>query len=127
VAEKLGLPANRIAGGKRRGPVVPRNSTQKKLVKIWAEVLGLGQIGVYDNFFDLGGHSLLATQIISRVRAAFQTEVSLRTLFEKPTVAELANAILAQQAEAPDGSALTGILDEIEERSDAEAELGISE
>jgi len=127
LAEKLGLPANRIAGGKRRGPVVPRNSTQKKLVKIWAEVLGLGQIGVYDNFFDLGGHSLLATQIISRVRAAFQTEVSLRTLFEKPTVAELANAILAQQAEAPDGSALTGILDEIEERSDAEAELGISE
>jgi len=55
------------------------------------------------------------------VRAWFQTEVSLRTLFEKPTVAELANAIFAHQSEALDGGALTGILDQIEEGSDAEA------
>jgi acyl carrier protein len=91
----------------------PRTPMEDTLAEIWREVFKLERIGIHDNFFDLGGHSLLATQVVSRVRAAFQTEVSLRTLFEKPTVAELANAILAHQCVALDGSALTGILDEM--------------
>src|SRR5262245_12217195 len=105
-----------------QGYQAPRTPMEERLAEIWREVLKLERIGIHDNFFDLGGHSLLATQVISCVRAAFQTEVALRTLFEKPTVAELANAILAQQAEALDGSDLTGMLAEIEERLDAEAE-----
>jgi len=104
----------------------PRTPMEEILAKIWAEVLKLERIGIHDNFFDLGGHSLLATQVISRVRAGFQMEISLRTLFEKPTVAELANAILAHQSEALDG-VLSSILDEIEERSNAEAEHAIAE
>ncbi|MFE1744077.1 amino acid adenylation domain-containing protein [Coleofasciculus sp. H7-2] len=69
--------------------VPPRNLTEEILVNIWSELLGV-RVGIYDNFFELGGHSLLATQIISRIRQAFEVELPLRSLFEKPTVAELA-------------------------------------
>ncbi|MFB2981899.1 amino acid adenylation domain-containing protein [Microseira sp. BLCC-F43] len=54
-----------------------------------ANVLGVEKVGIYDNFFELGGHSLLATQVISRLRSAFNLDISLRCLFESPTVAEL--------------------------------------
>jgi hypothetical protein len=53
-------------------------------------VLKFDRIGVHDNFFDLGGHSLTATQVASRIRRAFKIDLSLRSIFEKPTVAELA-------------------------------------
>jgi amino acid adenylation domain-containing protein len=74
----------------------PSTATEKAIAEIWAEVLRRtpGQISVDDNFFDLGGHSLLATQVISRIRRALNIELPLRTLFESPTV-----AALAQQAE----------------------------
>ena len=65
----------------------------------WGEVLGLAQVGIYDNFFELGGHSLLATQVISRVFSTFQVELPLRTLFEKPTVEELARVITQSQVD----------------------------
>jgi amino acid adenylation domain-containing protein len=76
--------------------VEPRTPAETALAKIWAQVLRLERVGVHDNFFDLGGHSLLAMQVISRVREAFRVEVSLRSLFETPTVAGLAGVI--QQA-----------------------------
>jgi amino acid adenylation domain-containing protein len=73
--------------------VAPRTPTEKLLAEIWAQVLGVEPIGVQDNFFDLGGHSLLATQIMFRLRDTFQAEIPLRTLFEKPTIEELALAV----------------------------------
>ena len=82
----------------KRSFVAPRNSLEQLLASIWTEVLKLEQIGVYDNFFELGGHSLLATQVISRVRETFQVEVPLRTLFEMPTIEELAEVIIQSQA-----------------------------
>src|SRR5262249_52044248 len=70
-----------------------RTPIEEMTAGIWAELLGVEQVGVHDNFFELGGHSLLATQVISRLRDAFQIELPLRTLFVSPTVAETAQKI----------------------------------
>ncbi|KST68574.1 amino acid adenylation domain-containing protein [Mastigocoleus testarum] len=73
--------------------IAPHTPTQELLATIWAEVLGLKQIGIHDNFFALGGHSLLATQLISRVREAFCVEIPLSSLFTNPTIEQLSLAI----------------------------------
>ncbi|MCB0207968.1 MAG: amino acid adenylation domain-containing protein [Anaerolineae bacterium] len=78
--------------------VPPQTPPQESLAAIWAEVLGREQVGIHDNFFDRGGHSLLATQLISRVRGHFQVDLPLRTLFEAPTIAGLANLIEPSQS-----------------------------
>ncbi|WP_139340900.1 non-ribosomal peptide synthetase, partial [Pseudomonas sp. KK4] len=80
--------------------IAPRNELEAAVAKVWAEVLGRDSVGVEDNFFTLGGHSLLATQIVARLRAHFKLELPLRVLFEQPTVALLAVAIAARQAQA---------------------------
>jgi amino acid adenylation domain-containing protein len=77
--------------------VAPRNPIEEELVKIWADVLTLNEVGIHDNFFDLGGHSLAATRVISRVIKYFQLEISIRLLFESPTVAEMAAVITEHQ------------------------------
>jgi len=71
----------------------PQTETEQRLAIIWAEVLGLDRAGVHDDFFASGGHSLLATQVISRVRAEFQSDISVRTLFDTPTLAAFARRI----------------------------------
>ncbi len=71
--------------------VPPETDTQKRLADIWIEVLGIGEIGVDDNFFEMGGHSLLATGILSRIRSSFGVSVPLRTIFETPTIRQLSS------------------------------------
>ncbi|MFC9552147.1 amino acid adenylation domain-containing protein [Rhodococcus sp. NPDC056960] len=71
----------------------PRTGTERVLADLFGEILGVPAPGVDDNFFDLGGHSLLATRLISRARAALDTDLAMRDLFEAPTVAELATRI----------------------------------
>jgi len=80
--------------------VEPRSATERVLVRIWGELLGSSELGVTDNFFALGGHSLLATQIVSRVRETLQAEIPVRLLFQHPTVADLATALIAQERKA---------------------------
>src|SRR6185369_776542 len=68
----------------------PTNELEKGIVDIWEGLLGISGLGIYDNFFELGGHSLLGTMLITRLREMFQLDLPLRTVFESPTVAELA-------------------------------------
>jgi len=89
--------------------VAPRNVVEDTLAKIWTEVLGIEQVGVYDNFFALGGDSLLATQLVSRVRAASHLELPLTTVFREPTVADQALVIEGM------------LMNEIEELTEEEA------
>ncbi len=78
----------------------PRTAVEEVIAGFWAEVLGRERVGIEDDFFDLGGHSLLAAQAVSRVAATFQVELSLRRLFDRPTVAGLAAAVVAGEASA---------------------------
>lgn len=80
--------------------VAPRTPVEELVANSWQQVLGVAQVGAYDNFFALGGHSLLATQVVSRVRDAFGIELPLRTIFEAPTVAALAERIGQMQPTA---------------------------
>jgi amino acid adenylation domain-containing protein len=79
--------------GAADGSLSPRTPLEEVVAGIWAEVLGRREVGARDNFFDLGGHSLLATQIVSRLRGLFRVDLPLRSLFEGPTVAEMAARI----------------------------------
>lgn len=101
----------------------PRNETERSIAAIWQELLGIEDVGIYDNFYELGGHSLLATQVISHVRNTFNVEVPLRTFFDALTVTDLANAIMQLRAEAVDSEMLAQLLADIEQLSDEEAQL----
>ena len=79
--------------------VAPSNPVEQKLANIWTEILRVEKISIHDNFFELGGHSLLATQVMSRIRQNLSVELSLQTLFESPTIGELAQKVTAIDAE----------------------------
>jgi acyl carrier protein len=71
---------------------------QQLLAEIWAEVLERSDVGLNDDFFDLGGHSLLATQMVARIADRLGVRIELRTVFDRPTLAGLAEAIATARA-----------------------------
>jgi acyl carrier protein len=76
----------------------PAHPLEEPLTLIWADVLKREQVKSDDNFFALGGHSLLAIRLLGRISKEFGVRLALRTLFEHPTIAELAPAIDAARA-----------------------------
>jgi len=110
--DRLALPAPEASRAQLSTPFVrPSSHSQEVLADIWSALLGV-EVGIHDNFFELGGHSLKATQIISRVRETFSVELSLRQIFECPTIAQMAETIEALRLKAESGLQLPEIVPE---------------
>src|SRR5207253_7556754 len=102
--DRRGLPAPELTRTAVEGEyVAPQTAEEEIMAGIWAQVLKVEEVGVEDNFFALGGHSLLATQVMSRVRQALEVELGVRSLFEAPTVRELALAVTQARRERQQG------------------------
>ncbi|MBC8086228.1 MAG: AMP-binding protein, partial [Phycisphaerae bacterium] len=110
-----------------RVQVAPRTDTERQLVSIWSTVLKVEDVGVTDRFLDLGGHSLLAIRVLGRISKDLGVRLALRSLFETPTIAEIAVVIDAERAvkeaeqrrKTEDASMLAALAD-IENLSDDE-------
>jgi thioesterase domain-containing protein/acyl carrier protein len=77
--------------------VGPRNRVEVQLTALWQQVLGVAKIGIHDNFFDLGGHSLTAAQLFFLLEQVYGRHLPLATLFQAPTIAELASVLSREQ------------------------------
>jgi acyl transferase domain-containing protein/acyl carrier protein len=93
-----------------RSYLAPRGELERGVAEVWKKLLNLDKVGVYDSFFELGGHSLLATQLVSRLRQTFQVDLSLRAVYQAPTLEQLSALV---------GEALVARLEEL---SDEEAQ-----
>jgi acyl carrier protein len=75
--------------------VAPRNEIEGTIAGIWEELLGIDRVGAHDDFFALGGHSLFAARVLSRLKEAFAVSLPLAAIFDRPTVAGLAERVQA--------------------------------
>ena len=101
-----------------RGYQAPRTPIEARLARIWKEVLALDEVGIYDRFLDLGGDSLLAVKIVSRIVRALQVEIPLRSLFDAPTIYEMAIIISQYLLANSNSDALVQFLTELESTSE---------
>jgi acyl carrier protein len=95
--------------------IPPETEMENMIAKIWQDLLGLEQVGVRDNFLELGGHSLLATQMASRMRSSLGVEISVRKIFELPTIAELAKMVDTTMTESDEVSRMIAMVEEMSE------------
>jgi len=102
--------------------IPPTTLIEKELARIWQAVLNIEKVGIHDNFFELGGHSLVATRVVSQVIKQFQIDFPLWSLFQSPTVAQMAAVVTEYQAKKLDRRDLDRILAELESISNEEAQ-----
>lgn len=100
--DRKSLPApDRAAPAPTEVSAAPRDDLERRLVRIWEEVLDRRPVGVWDNFFDIGGHSLLAVSLFAQIEHVMGRELPLATLFQAPTVAQLARVLREKEWSAP--------------------------
>jgi len=107
--------------------VAPRDEIERTIAGVWQELLGFERVGVYDDFFDLGGHSLLAMQVVNRLRQTFQVPLRLQSLFDAPTVAQLAAAIVESEPQPGQALEIARLARGIESLSDKEVDRMLQE
>jgi acyl carrier protein len=100
--------------------VEPIGATEQALAAIWQELLGVPRVGRHDHFFELGGHSLLAVQLLLRMRQTYEIEVSLKDLFNKPILWELADLATSLQLQFYLEEDVADIDDDLESLSESE-------
>jgi len=81
--------------------IVPKNDIEQKIANIWQESLGIAQVGIHDNFFELGGDSLVAVSLFAQVKKIFTKNLPLVTIFQAPTVEQLASIICQEESSKP--------------------------
>lgn len=95
--------------------VAPRSAAEQLVAQTWAELLGVADVGAFDDFFALGGHSLLALRVIARLRSAAEVDLSIQEFFEDTTVAGVAAALeraMLAEIEALTDDEAAGLADE---------------
>jgi phthiocerol/phenolphthiocerol synthesis type-I polyketide synthase E len=102
--------------------VAPRSEGEERVAAIWREVLGLAKVGVHDSFLELGGDSLLATRLMARLREELGVDLAMDRLFEQPTVAAVAAAVVEARAAGAGADDLSRLLAEIGSLSEEELE-----
>ena len=102
--DRNALPASDEVLGSDSARVEPRNEIEARAAKVFAEVLGLERVDIHGDFFKLGGHSLLAMTLLSNLISQFEVDLPLASLFEYPTVAQIAPVIAELQAEGRVGA-----------------------
>ncbi|MBT8103722.1 MAG: amino acid adenylation domain-containing protein [Gammaproteobacteria bacterium] len=112
--DRLGLPAADL-NASREDYTAPRTELEERLADIWQRILGHERVGVFDNFFDIGGHSLPAIQVISRISEAFDIDLPIRSFFNAPTIANIAETVENM------------LIEQIEQLSDVEAERQLTD
>jgi acyl carrier protein len=103
----------------------PRDSIEKELAKIWAQVLSLDEVGIHDDFFELGGHSLAAAGVVWQVIKKFRLEIPLSLLFQSPTIAEMARVIAKHEGCNLKEQDLDRLLSELETLTDEQAQRSL--
>lgn len=100
----------------------PRNETERRLAEIWSSALGVGAVGIHDNYFELGGDSIQCIQVMSMARRV-GIQITTKLLFEYPTVAQLAAVaeVTAPSEDTPPSPAQMRALIAMAESSDNDA------
>ncbi|GAA1979897.1 non-ribosomal peptide synthase/polyketide synthase [Kitasatospora viridis] len=101
--DRRALPAPEPAAARTDGATVPRTPAERAIAELWAELLGLGSVGVEDDFFELGGDSVLAARLLARIRERLGARLTLRQAFTARTVAELAELAVPDDRAAQGG------------------------
>ena len=86
-------PARRVPRNLASEYVAPAGGVRAHLAQLWADLLAVEPIGVDDDFFELGGHSLIAAELLAEVQNTYAVQISARTLYLRPTIGELAEAV----------------------------------